>query len=148
MVPVTEHTLRLAYRISGDFFAVNLDRDDLAQEALIGALQARRSYNPAMGAWVPFEWSCMRRRCIDAVRKSRPASEFLTDDLSAPEDLSLEAREALAAVRGLPLDQQRVVISLALGLSYAEIADAEGWSVKWVDKKVQLARVALRSVTV
>jgi RNA polymerase sigma factor (sigma-70 family) len=62
----------------------------------------------------------------------------------APPEALAESRERLREVGRLPERQQRVLWLHALGLSYAEIADREGCTVRTVDRQLLRARKALR----
>jgi RNA polymerase sigma factor (sigma-70 family) len=61
-----------------------------------------------------------------------------------PEELVAQ-RERLAGVRGLPVRQQRLVWLHALGLSYAEMASHEGYTLRTVERQLLRARDKLRS---
>lgn len=63
---------------------------------------------------------------------------------AAPEDIVAQ-RERLARVKGLPVRQQRLVWLHALGLSYAEMASREGYTLRTVERQLLRARSALRS---
>lgn len=150
--PITQATFRRAYGIASDFFAAGMDSDDLAQEALIGAVQARRSWRPGTGcSFGTFERRCMRRRVIDVVEtalRSKRGSGVRELPLSEIGDRSLETCNehwsAMADVRQLPVRQQRTLVRLAAGFSYVEIAAAEGVTTKRVDNDIRLARAELR----
>lgn len=106
MRPIDAQTVRRARWLAGQFFAAGMDRDDLAQEALIGAWQARQLFDGSQGGFGAFERLVMRRRVLDAVNHSRtekrggdqPAVE-LTERVPAPDESDLlDAREDLRAV--------------------------------------------------
>lgn len=62
----------------------------------------------------------------------------------APEEVFAQ-RERLAGVCGLPVRQQRLVWLHALGLSYAEMASHEGYTLRTVERQLLRAKSALRS---
>lgn len=63
---------------------------------------------------------------------------------SGPYEL-VEQRERLACLRRLPERQQRLVWLHALGLSYAEMASHEGYTLRTVERQLFRARHALRA---
>lgn len=106
MTPITAKTVLRARWLASQFFAAGMDRDDLAQEALIGAWQARQLFDGTQGGFGPFERLVMRRRILDAVNHARkekrggdqPAVQ-LTNWVPAPDATGfLDAREDLRAV--------------------------------------------------
>lgn len=70
-MPVTAATVRRAYGIASALYAPGLTTDDIAQEALLGALKARRDYRPEAGPFGPFEQLCMERQAFTAVKLAR-----------------------------------------------------------------------------
>jgi RNA polymerase sigma factor (sigma-70 family) len=84
-----------------------------------------------------------RELSLDATLESGedPASRLRAQ---APEEVVAQ-RERLAEVRGLPVRQQRLVWLHALGLSYAEMASHEGYTLRTVERQLLRAKTALRS---
>ncbi len=84
-----------------------------------------------------------RELSLDAALESAedPASRLRAQ---APEEVVAQ-RERLAEVRGLPVRQQRLVWLHALGLSYAEMASHEGYTLRTVERQLLRAKTALRS---
>lgn len=129
---------------------VDRELDDLAQEAAIGALQARRYWTPEGGPFEPFEWSCMRCRVQDTIkatlRLKRGAGEEtmeLLDELDDAPDVTetvLEAHEAMANVHRLPAPQQRAIVCVAAGLTSLEVAEREGVTVDAIYRRLRQAR--------
>jgi RNA polymerase sigma factor (sigma-70 family) len=85
----------------------------------------------------------LRRRatemCVD---------EEMTERLLSPvpgPDEAAEFRERMAQIRGLSRRQQRIVWMQGLGLSYAEIADELGESLRSVERQLDGARRKLRA---
>ena len=132
---VNAETVKRAYQIASGFFAAGMDRDDLAQEALIGALAARRTYRPDAGCpFSAFEHGCMRRRVLDAVNRSRTVGRGsgvtageLTEEHPGPQsvpDLAehrAELHRLLAALPALTLTERRAVVGFAVGCTYKEL---------------------------
>ena len=63
---------------------------------------------------------------------------------AAPDEVVAQ-RQRLAAVRALPVRQQRLVWLHAAGFSYAEMASHEGYTLRTVERQLLRARTALRS---
>lgn len=84
-----------------------------------------------------------RELSLDAALESveDPASRLRAQ---APEEVVAQ-RERLAEVRSLPVRQQRLVWLHALGLSYAEMASHEGYTLRTVERQLLRAKTALRS---
>lgn len=152
--PIDASTMVRARGIAAGFYAAGMDRDDLVQEALLGAWQARLRFRAGAGAsFRTFEHECMRRRVLDAVTRARrvkrgvgAVESELTDThkaLGGPESVQ-ELHDVMAAVRELPVHEQRALVLLAAGFSYQEIAGAEGVTAKRVDNTLFDARAALR----
>jgi RNA polymerase sigma-70 factor (ECF subfamily) len=103
------------------------DADDLVQDVFIHAWPrlAELREPAAFGGWI---CAIARRRAIDHFRRARPTTE-LTDIHASPDrpDVSVEARDALAAIRELPeAYRETLVLRLVDGLSGPEIAAATG----------------------
>lgn len=127
-----DRTRRTAYALAHRFFAPNLDVDDLAQEALVGAVQARRVWD-GRGEFHGFEATLMRRRVIDAVDRARkphryqgPAEE-LTEEVPDRADTAvaavhrLELRRVLDSLPSLTRLEQRAVVGGAIGFLAHEL---------------------------
>ncbi len=126
------------------------EADDLAQEALAKAWQARKSY--AMGtnlkAWA---FTIVRNQFYSEKRRSWRSTQLdpevaertlvATEDPMAAQELN-EVRMAMAA---LPVDQREALILIgAGGLSYEEAAEICGCAIGTVKSRVSRARDALR----
>lgn len=128
------------------------EADDLAQEALTKALQARRSY--AMGtnlkAWA---FMIVRNQFYSDKRRSWRVNqldpEVAERTLLANDDptATLELNELRMALAALPVDQREAVILIgAGGLSYDEAAEVCDCAVGTVKSRVSRAREALRQM--
>lgn len=132
--PVNRDTMSRAYAIASRYYAQGMDRDDLTQEALIGALAARRDYRPDRGLFPTFEWHCMKLRVMEAVRTSRSPTRGngesparLTEHVPAfqtTENLA-EIRAELRAITGrlflLSPTERRMLTGLLNGRSYSQL---------------------------
>jgi RNA polymerase sigma-70 factor (ECF subfamily) len=128
------------------------EADDLAQEALAKAWQARGSYTMGtnMKAWTFMilrnQFYSDKRRSWRNTQLDQEAAErtlLANDDPSAPLELN-DLRMALAA---LPEEQREALILIgAGGFSYEEAAEVCDCAVGTVKSRVSRARVALRRI--
>lgn len=129
------------------------DADDLVQACLERALSRWRTRRPdgELRAWL---FSILYRQFIDAQRRRRRwlgVFERYADDESgalAPsaEDTVL-ARDALAALGGLPAEQRALLLMVAVeGLAYQEAADALGVPIGTVMSRLSRARQRYREL--
>ena len=129
------------------------DRDraeDLVQDAMVKALEYRRSYKPGtnMGAWVHI---IMRNICYS---QSRLASVRTTvyDDTQALKMMApdkppecIEMLDMRAALAALPLNFRQAVMLASAGLAYDEIAVMMGTEVGTVRSRASRGRALLRA---
>jgi len=128
------------------------EADDLAQEALAKAWQARGSYTMGtnMKAWTFMilrnQFYSEKRRSWRNIQLDQEAAErtlLANDNPSAPLELN-DLRMALAA---LPPEQREALILIgAGGLSYEEAAEVCACAVGTVKSRVSRARVSLRQI--
>ena len=163
-IVVLRHAAR-GYNLPG------IDADDLFQEAAIALLEAVRTYNKVHG--VPFRSYaavCMKRKVASVVRSALRKKNFpeggcvsfdesfadgtvpiYTDEemLYEPEILHIMNEERAAVRRLIQFilsDLEKKVLSLYLAcVSYEDIAEKLGISVKSVDNALQRIRRKLRS---
>ena len=129
------------------------EADDLAQEALAKAWQARASFTPGtnLKAWAFMilrnQFYSDKRRAWRNVELDQEAAErtlVANDDPSA----SLELNELRMAMAALPTDQREALILIgAAGLSYEEAAEICQCAVGTVKSRVSRARQALIGLT-
>lgn len=157
---------RLVKICSRPFFLVGGDGEDLIQEGMLGLLSAIREYDSSMNAaFSTYAEICVKRRIRSAIKMaSRKKHEPLNEMVSLDDVLSDESRPVSAgdAFRRIPEEQvlaqesadeiiqtysrclsklEAEILRLYLdGLSYAEIAEKCGRSVKSVDNAVQRIR--------
>jgi len=150
------------------YFLVGGDSEDLIQEGMMGLLSAVRQYDSSTGAsFKTFAEKCVKNRIIGAVKSaSRLKHVPLNDGVSLEEILSNESQPNSAVLADsfirMPEEQvlarectndfissysrylskfETTVLNHYLnGLSYSEIADTLGRSVKSVDNAVQRIR--------
>lgn len=126
------------------------ERDDIAQEGLLGLLSAVQTYRGGAAAFGTYAHACMRNRMVSAVRRARAfPPEFGTPSPAAataetPEQL-LERREELRALRAclrrlLSAREYQVLTLYLSSYSYEEIAATLGVGRKAVDNALQRAR--------
>lgn len=149
------------------FFLSGLDREDLAQEGMIGLLSAVRHFDSTRsGSFRTYATTCIRNRLISFIRTESKKQTVPLDDTATPNSLTalldedrsqtadrdLEERiireetltelsERLNAV--LSGMERRVLPYYLEGLSYRDIANQLNLSAKSVDNAVQRIRSKL-----
>ncbi len=157
---------RAVLACSRSYFLMGGDNEDLIQEGMIGLLKAIRRYDAGRGAsFHTFANRCINHALISAVTaavrgKHLPLNtsislesplvdsldplSFAAQPLPDPEELIIteeELHERLRAIRSrLSKMEQRIIRYYLKGLSYSEIAQAMGCSVKSADNAVQRVR--------
>jgi RNA polymerase sigma-70 factor (ECF subfamily) len=125
--------------------------DDLAQDALAKAWQARADFAPGtnLKAWV---FAILRNQFLSGRRRAWRvlplAPEEAERSLVATGDPSsaLELNEMRMALSALPHEQREALILVgAAGLSYEEVADICGCAVGTIKSRVSRARDTLRA---
>jgi RNA polymerase sigma-70 factor, ECF subfamily len=121
----------LVWAAARRFLGNSPEAEDVVQEIFIELWRKADRYEPALGSEVTFIMTLTRRRLLDARRRwARQPEVTPLDDATevAAEPMALEgpddeAMRALAALRALPAEQQRVLeLSLRDGFSHGEIA--------------------------
>lgn len=138
------------------YFLAGGDSEDLIQEAMFGLLKAIREFDPGHDArFKTFAEVCIRNRIRSAVTNaarskhaplndSVPFESPMLGSEASPEELYIsreEETERLARLgqRLSPLERNVLRLFL-LGLSYQEISEQVGRSIKSVDNAVQRIR--------
>ena len=129
------------------------DAADAVHDAFATVLARPSAYDSGRGELRPWFLRVVRNRCIDLLRKRRPAGVSV-DQLASPgaaPDRALESRQAgeqlqraLAGIR--PEQRQIVVLRDYLDLSYAEIAMVLDIAPGTVMSRLHRARLALREI--
>ena len=140
--------VQLAYRYLKDRSLA----EDVAQEIFLKLYQNPTAWRPTarFSSWL---YRVTFNACTDQWRKRKrnPESELLTDQeisiTSAP-DTSLINKETAQlvqqAIDSLPEDQKRVILLYQERLSYEQITEILGCSVKAVERRLYRARQKLR----
>ena len=147
---------KLIYYIARRYFNNSDDAMDAGQDAAI------KIYNGLPRVTIPEEgslkaWICTvtARTCLDSLRKRRPQTTELTEEIvpstlpSAEETAAANERvqEILQAIKKLPDDQRMVLILRDMqGLSYDEIADALKINSGTVKSRLSRARAGLKKI--
>ena len=127
------------------------EADDLVQEAMLKAWAKRDSYQPgtSLKAWTAtilrnYFRQTRRRSWRESALDPDVAAQVLVavDDPGSPTDLD-EVRRALQM---LPLSQREVLILLAGGLSYDEVAEICGCAQGTVKSRASRGRAALQTI--
>jgi len=129
------------------------DASDAVQDAFATVLGKPLAYDPDKGPLKPWFLRVVRNKCLDLLRRRRPADvplEGLADKGMTPEqaaevgDRDRALKRALAAI---PNEQRQIVILRDhLDLSYAEIAAVLEVAPGTVMSRLHRARLALREV--
>ena len=158
---------RLVRICARPFFLAGGDSEDLTQEGMLGLLSAIREYDPSQQtSFRTFAEACIRNRLITAIKSASRLKHLpLNEGVSLEEILSEETSQSVVspkAFRRVPEEQvlaresadeifhtfsrclsqlEKEVLTLFLdGLSYEEMAERLGRSVKSVDNAVQRIR--------
>jgi len=120
------------------------DIDDLVQETLLKAIRAIDHYQPgtALKSWL---FTIMRNTfCTNYARRRREPVEpdnATWDVATAPaQEWSARRHELQVAMNGLPENQRRALMLVALGSSYEETAEICGCRVGTIKSRVNRAR--------
>ena len=127
------------------------DAADAVHDAFATALSRPGAYDPRRGELRPWFLRVVRNRCIDLLRKRRPAgvdTDTLADPGATPDERAEEEerdrrlRNALAGISAA--QRQIVVLRDYLDLSYAEIAVVLDVAPGTVMSRLHRARMALK----
>ena len=130
-----------------------IDADDLVQDTLRLAWQKRALFDGQnAGAWL---CTICRNRFYDLMRRCKLANEEPLDEIPghdnlryspAGQDQHVMLREISAALRRIPQEQARAVLSMAIeGLTYEAIAARDGIAVGTVRSRLFRGRRALEA---
>lgn len=145
--------------IAARFFLSGGDREDLAQEGMVGLCAAINNYNAEKGAiFSTYAYVCARNAVADAVKKSKgdkysalndfvPIVEIGGDYSADPEDEVIRhenRREFLQAIsKRLSSYEFKATVMLLDGMSAAEIGEALDKSAKSVDNALSRAKAKI-----
>lgn len=134
------------------FFIIGSDRDDIAQECLIGLLKAIKYYREDRdSSFYTFAGLCMQRQVITAIRCANNQSNLMNSNATSEEDLRCNrgTPEDLAIVKDefeqlsiflkskLSSFEWKVFNNLMSGLDYKEIAVKLNKTAKSIDNTLQ-----------
>jgi RNA polymerase sigma-70 factor (ECF subfamily) len=129
------------------------DASDAVQDAFAAVLGKPLAYDAKKGPLKPWFLRIVRNRCLDSLRRRRPAGmpvDELKDRGATPEqaaELDDRDRELKLALVTITNEQRQIVILRDhLDLSYAEIADVLDIAPGTVMSRLHRARLALREV--
>lgn len=159
---LTEKYMNVAKYIASSFSSDGDEKSDLVQEGMLGFLSAVYSYKTDGGASFNFYCSrCIKNKIMSHLRKNsskkhipdgmliplEEKNDLISPEFS-PEELLVSQKNAqiISEVISLSLSEsEKKVFGLHLaGLSYKEIAEKLGLSVKSVDSTLQRCRKKLR----
>ena len=140
---------------------IGIERDDLFQEGMLGVLSAVKSFDCSRNiSFKTYVAECVRNRLISVSRKRSENSVFTSETVSL--ENSADSIASSASVEEITIGKDRLdrifeyinsklskkeleVLKLFLsGLSYEEIAERTGTSVKSVDNSLQRVRQKIR----
>ncbi|MCF6263352.1 MAG: RNA polymerase sigma factor [Xanthomonadales bacterium] len=127
------------------------DAADAVHDAFAKVLRRPEAYDASNGPLKPWFFRIVRNRCIDLIRRRRPADDTvdeLIDATPGPEGLAeiSQRDEALQqALSELPSGQREIIVLRDyLDLSYVEIADIQEIAQGTVMSRLHRARMALK----
>lgn len=127
--------------------------DDLVQECMLKAWNARASYIPGPASMKSWAFVILRNCFLSQVRRRKFSGEY--DEkaaerlLVAPDDQgdSLHLGDVQRALLMLPIDQREALVLIGAGqLSYEEAAEICGCAVGTMKSRVSRARTALQDI--
>ena len=148
---------RLIYFIARRYFSNAEDVMDVSQETAIkifnGLPNVKIKKDGNLKAWI---CTVTARTCLDHLRKRRPQTTELTDEITAGQVLpsaeesavtNERVNEILSAIQKLPEDHRMAIILRDMqSLSYEEIAAALDISIGTVKSRLSRARAGLKKL--
>ncbi len=131
----------------------NEEAEDLVQDVFIDVWKSAERYDPASASEKTFIAMIARRRLIDRIRQiqRRPQHSELNDAIDLESDdhvkveQSVEANAAARFLAELKPEQRRVLhLSIHLGMSHGEIAEATDMPIGTVKSHVRRGLIAIR----
>lgn len=127
------------------------DAADAVHDAFAKVLRAPEAYDSANGALKPWFLRVVRNRCIDLIRRRRPADDIvdeLSDQAPGPDavlEIAQRDRVLQQALRSLSSGQREIIVLRDyMDLSYAEIAEVQEIAQGTVMSRLHRARMALK----
>lgn len=137
---VALHERAALVRLAQTITRTREDAEDAVQAATLIAVRRRDVTGPTAGAWL----RTVVRNAALAQLRTRTIAVANLDHIGAPDvdhDGLLDLRDALAGCRP---DEARALMLKAAGHSYAEIAEANGWTYTKVNRCIAKGRARLR----
>ncbi|MCL2751762.1 MAG: sigma-70 family RNA polymerase sigma factor [Firmicutes bacterium] len=138
-------------------FIAGGERDDLIQEGMIGLYKAIMSYDPGRAGFGAFASVCVEKQIYTAVRQAnragnRPLNEAVqleTPDckssIPAPEPYESDGVASVERLKTVLSAAEAAVLERLLeGMTYRQIAEATGKTVKSVDNTIGRIKAKLR----
>lgn len=129
------------------------DGEDIAQEVFLTAYRRLAAYDPAQGAFSTWLLTIARNKCLNALKKRRPAALDRLPESSSSRTPDAELAEAEwfrqldAALAALPFAQKSVfVLAEIQELSLEEISRIEGVPIGTVKSRLGRAKEKLRAL--
>lgn len=142
-------------QLARKFYLVGGETEDLIQEGMMALFKAVSTFDDSKNAsFKTYATNCVRCNILDTIKrdstqKNRPLNDGApietAIDFSAPEDdplVALLGKEAVDIINGkiaavLSDDERKLFNDYLEGLSYAEIGERHGLSVKKIDNSLQ-----------
>lgn len=153
----------LAKTISRKYFLIGGEKEDLAQEGMIGLYKAILSYSDEKGTFKSFARLCVESQIQSAIKKANRKKHQMLNNFLSIEDESTQAllpkhspeqflaeketqEERFRKINEILSPLERKVLNLYLeGLSYAEIASKLKITTKSVDNAISRIKIKLKS---
>lgn len=125
------------------------DAEDLVQETILRALEHRNQFKTGsnMSAWL---FTILRNRHYSVGRKKQSAWAYEewharagNQYLEPAQESSVMFKQTLETANQLPETQRKTVLALSLGMTYEEIAHAEGVPLGTIKSRMNRGRAAL-----
>ncbi len=153
----------LVNSIARTFYLKGIDRDDIAQEGMIGLFNAIVTFNlDGEATFITYAHECIKNRILDCIRNGkRLKNKALSDSIPissleeadscslTPEEIAINTEEVetlkLIIVTSLTNDERKILNMYYDGKSYAEIAAEIGKNSKYVDNNLQKIRRKIKA---
>ena len=144
------HIGKGAHALATQMLGNSADAADAVQDAMATVLGRPSAYDANKGPLKPWFLRIVRNRCLDVLRRRRPADDRvdeISDTRDGPEKVaeasqqSDRLKQALASLDGM--HRQIIVLRDYLDLSYGEIADVLDIPSGTVMSRLHRARLAL-----
>jgi RNA polymerase sigma-70 factor (ECF subfamily) len=143
---------QMAWKTAYRFLGNSMEAEDVAQEAFLKMLEAAPRYR-ATASFCTYLYTIIYRLCADRKKRRSPAYTDTMPDTPASVPGAIEdivarecEEEVQKALNSLPFNQKTaMVLKHFEGLSYAEIAELMGITLKSVEMLIRRAKEKLQS---